>query len=65
MGRNQKRNKKAKIETGSRNSVAGLRSEQWQAGSKFRNLRNFVGSENSQPAKFCRLENFRNPIKFL
>ena len=28
MGRNQKRNKKAKIQTGSRNSVAGLRSGQ-------------------------------------
>ena len=28
MGRNQKRNKKAKIQTDSRNSVAGLKSEQ-------------------------------------
>ena len=28
MGRNQKRNKKVKIEMGSRNSVAGFRSEQ-------------------------------------
>ena len=28
MGRNQKRNKKAKIQTGSMNSVAGLKSEQ-------------------------------------
>ena len=32
MGRNQKRNKKAKIQTGSRNSVVGLRSEQCAGG---------------------------------
>ena len=32
MGRNQKRNKKAKIQIGSKNNVAGLRSEQCVGG---------------------------------
>ena len=51
MGRNQKRNKKAKIQTGSRNSVVGLRSEQCAGGmnsgkqeiGSFATLRNSAG----------------------
>ena len=53
MGRNQKRNKKAKIQMGSRNSVAGLKSEQ------------LPGEVVSQPTKFYRLQNFHNPTKFM
>ena len=46
MGRNQKRNKKKKIQTGSRNSVVGLRSEQCVGGMN-------SGKQESQPNKFC------------
>ena len=58
MGRNQKRKKKEKNETGSRNSVIGVRSEQCVGGmnsgkqeAKFRRLRNFPTCEILQVAK--------------
>ena len=56
MGRNQKRNKKAKIQTVSKNSVAGLRSEQCVGGMNCGKQEvNFATCENPQVAKFCRL----------
>ena len=56
MGRNQKRNKKPKIETGSRNSVVGQRSEQCVEGmNSGKQEENFATYEILQVVKFYRL----------
>ena len=57
MGRNQKRNKKEKIQTGSKNSIVGLRSQQSAGGmnSSKQELGNFAGCEFLQVANFCNM----------
>ena len=59
MGRNQKRNKKAKLQTSSMNSTG--QDEQWKNGEQWQ----WQEAISQDAAKFRRLLNFRNPAKFL
>ena len=52
MGRNQKRNKKVKLQTGSRNSIG--QDEEWKNGEQWK----WQEAISQDAAKFCRMRNF-------